>query len=101
MKTTIEFDGPILPGSISMTKSRCGKLQCACKAKPPKLHGPYYRWTGMYGKKRTTITIDEHVARESKLRIKRYRAIQKQMESILKKALIDAPWNQDKKRKST
>src|SRR5665811_2578128 len=25
--------------------NRCGKPGCACKADPPKLHGPYVTWT--------------------------------------------------------
>ena len=36
---------PLLPGSVSTAQSTCGKPNCACKKKPPKLHGTYYRWT--------------------------------------------------------
>lgn len=35
----------VLPGSIVVCHVRCGKANCACKADPPRLHGPYIQWT--------------------------------------------------------
>jgi len=37
--------GHCLPGSITTRQMRCGRVSCACKADPPKLHGPYTYWT--------------------------------------------------------
>ena len=37
--------GRCLPGSITTRQMRCGHARCACKADPPKLHGPYTYWT--------------------------------------------------------
>ncbi len=37
--------GHCLPGSITTRQMRCGRVRCACKADPPKLHGPYTYWT--------------------------------------------------------
>lgn len=37
--------GFALPGTINVAMNRCGKPNCACKAEPPKLHGPYVTWT--------------------------------------------------------
>jgi hypothetical protein len=37
--------GHCLPGSITTRHMRCGRARCACKADPPKLHGPYTYWT--------------------------------------------------------
>ena len=34
-----------LPGSVVTRRTRCGKVNCACKADPPSLHGPYIQWT--------------------------------------------------------
>ena len=34
-----------MPGSIVTRLGRCGKQRCACKADPPKLHGPYISWS--------------------------------------------------------
>ena len=37
--------GPPMPGSLVMRSSRCGHTGCACRADPPRLHGPYPVWT--------------------------------------------------------
>jgi hypothetical protein len=93
-KITIAADGPILPGSISTAKSQCGKPNCACKAKPPKLHGTYYRWTGLIDGRRTTKTITKEMAQECERRIKNYRALQEKLDKKLEEALANAPWNE-------
>jgi hypothetical protein len=46
--------GSILPGSVVVRKTRCGKPNCRCRGEPPQLHGPYVQWT--YTKGRKTIT---------------------------------------------
>ena len=92
-KISIVSDGPILPGSISTAQSQCGKQNCACKEKPPKLHGPYYRWTGVLDGKRTTKTISKEVAAECEKRIDKYRDLQQKIDKILEEALAEAPWN--------
>ena len=92
-KITIVAEGPILPGSISTAASQCGKSNCACKASPPKLHGPYYRWTGFIKGKRTTKTVSQRVAEECERRIKNYRDLQAKLDQILEDALANAPWN--------
>jgi len=92
MKRTIEIDWPILPGSISTARSRCGKPRCACKLRPPRLHGTYYRWTGFIEGKRTTKTISKKDAQECLRRIRNYRRLQRDMERLLRTALANAPW---------
>lgn len=37
--------GFALPGSLTVKAYRCGKQNCACKADPPRRHGPYGFWT--------------------------------------------------------
>jgi len=88
---------PLLPGSISTASSTCGKAHCACKQKPPKLHGVYYRWTGFVDGKRTTKTISKDVARECQRRIKNYRRLQGQIDKLLAQALRHAPWKGERK----
>ena len=83
---------PLLPGSLSTARSTCGKPNCACKARPPKLHGPYYRWTGCLRGKRTTKTLTPEQARECRQRIAHYRALEKQIHQLLRQALKEAPW---------
>ena len=37
--------GPVLPGSVVVRHTRCGKPTCRCQGDPPVLHGPYIQWT--------------------------------------------------------
>ena len=101
MKIQIEFDGPVLTGSVSTARSRCGKQNCACKAKKPKLHGIYYRWTGIIAGRRTTKTITPELARECEKRIQRYKRLKRQLDLLLKQALKVAPWISDAKKSKT
>lgn len=93
-KITLIITLPILPGSLSTARSTCGKPNCACKAHPPKLHGPYHRWTGFLDGKRTTKTLTPAQARECRRRIANFRALEKQIQQLAAQALQDAPWNQ-------
>ena len=92
MQRSVVFDGPILPGSISTAKSRCGKPNCACKGKPPRLHGTYHRWTGFMGGKRTTKTLKRDTALECKRRIQNFRKLQRKIELLVRESLAGAPW---------
>jgi len=92
MKVIIKVELPILNGSISTAKSRCGKRDCSCQENPKKLHGIYYRWTGILDGKRTTKTISREVARECEKRINRYKKIKRRIDLLLKSALSNAPW---------
>jgi hypothetical protein len=92
---------PLLPGSISTATSTCGKPHCACKARPPKLHGIYYRWTGFLKGKRTTKTISREQAQECERRIKNYRRLEQQIGKLLTQALAQAPWTAATRRGAT
>jgi hypothetical protein len=50
-------------GSLLKVHRRCGKAHCACKADPPRLHGPYLQWT----RKVAAKTVSVHVAREQQM----------------------------------
>ena len=93
IRMSIEFDGPILPGSISTAKSECGTPNCVCKdKKKPKLHGTYYRWTGFIEGKRTTRTITKEEFEESERRIENYRRLMEKLDRLLATSLRHAPW---------
>jgi len=95
-KVKIVCDWPILPGTITTARSKCGKPNCACKSMPDKLHGTYYRWTGVIDGKRTTKTISKEVALECRRRIRNYKKLQQKIRVLLKNGLDIAPWkNQD------
>lgn len=53
-----QIDG-LLPGSVVVRLMRCGKRNCACKADPPTLHGPYTQWTRTVGGKTVTKLLTE------------------------------------------
>jgi hypothetical protein len=91
---TLRVTLPLLPGCVSTARSTCGKPNCRCKAKPPKLHGPYFRWTGLLEGKPTTKTLTPAEARECRRRIAHYRTLEKQISQLVRHALTNAPWNQ-------
>jgi hypothetical protein len=95
MRRYIAVRGPILPGSVSTVRSRCGKPKCACKGNPPRLHGDYHRWTGFIGGKRTTKTLSRKEAAECERRIRNYRRLQRQLERLVREAIARAPWVSD------
>jgi hypothetical protein len=56
--------GFVLPGSVVVRHTRCGKPTCRCKADPPKLHGPYRQWTRkVAGKTVTRLLSPEQLER--------------------------------------
>jgi len=91
---TITLKLPLLPGSLSTARSTCGKPQCPCHNDPARRHGLYYRWTGIINGKRTTRTISRQQAQECRARIKNYRLLQKAIVRLIRRALEEAPWNQ-------
>ena len=52
--TTLARTGKVLPGSIQQRHTRCGRAGCACRADPPRPHGPYWQWTRKIAGKTTT-----------------------------------------------
>ncbi|MGI8631903.1 MAG: DUF6788 family protein [Solirubrobacterales bacterium] len=49
--------GFVLPGSVVVRRTRCGKASCRCKADPPTLHGPYLQWTRKVAGKTVTRNL--------------------------------------------
>ena len=56
--------GLVLRGSIQQRLTRCGNPTCRCKADPPMLHGPYFKWTRKVAGKTVNATLSlEQAAR--------------------------------------
>ena len=91
-KIIISATYPVLPGSISVVYSTCGRKHCACHVDSKKLHGPFYRWTGFIKGKRTTKTINQKIAKECKKRINNYKKLCKVWDRVTQKAIANAPW---------
>jgi len=48
----------VLPGSVTVRHTRCGKPACHCAADPPVLQGPYLSWTRKVAGKTVTHRLD-------------------------------------------
>ena len=55
LKAALTRVGYFRRGSLLKRFMSCGKPGCACKASPPRLHGPYYQWTRKIGGKTVTV----------------------------------------------
>jgi hypothetical protein len=54
--------GDLRPGTLSAQYNVCGKAGCACKADPPRKHGPYYQVSFTWqGRSRTQFVRRENV----------------------------------------
>ncbi len=63
IRAELATTGPALPGSVEVRRMRCGKVACACRATPPRLHGPYNVWTRkVAGRTVTRVLTDEQLA---------------------------------------
>ena len=55
--------GDLRPGTLSAQYNVCGKAGCACKADPPRKHGPYYQVSFTWqGRSRTQFVRAENLA---------------------------------------
>ena len=55
--------GTLRPGTLSEQYNVCGKAGCACKADPPRKHGPYYQVSFTWqGRSHTQFVRRENVA---------------------------------------
>jgi len=92
-KVIIAVDGPILAGTLSQVRSKCGKPSCRCHSgNEEDLHGPYRRWSGYIDGRLSVRTLSPEAARECERRIANYRKLQAQLTAVLEKALEHAPW---------
>ena len=78
-----EFDsiGLVLRGTIAKRMTRCGKPTCACRAKPPALHGPYYLWT----RKVKAKTVNERLTAEQAELLQGWSRNMRQLDSLVQK----------------
>ncbi len=65
----------VLPGTITERLTRCGRPNCACKANPPRPHGPYWHWTRKIKNKTVGGYLDKEQADECRRWIENDRRI--------------------------
>lgn len=63
LKQELRTLGDLRPGTLSEQYNVCGKAGCACKADPPRKHGPYYQVSFTWqGRSHTQFVRRENVA---------------------------------------
>ena len=63
LKAALTRVGYFRRGSLLKRFMSCGKPDCACKASPPRLHGPYYQWTRKISGKTVTVFFTREQAK--------------------------------------
>jgi uncharacterized protein DUF6788 len=92
---SLDFDWPIIDGSVSSAMAKCGQKNCRCHRDPKAMHGPYYRWIGNVNGKKTTRTIDAKRAKEIQQWIKNHDKLQRKIVQMIKEALDSEIWRRD------
>jgi hypothetical protein len=74
IKTQLQDQGPMRPGSLSRQYNVCGKPGCRCKdPKRPRRHGPYYQLNYVYRGKKTSRFIREEILRQLRAELANYK----------------------------
>jgi len=77
--------GFALPGTVIVRSYACGKANCRCHAKEPKLHGPYIQWTRKVDQKTITERLTDAEWRRYKRwfdNARRLRALLSELEEL-------------------
>ena len=88
----LRVSGPILPGSIFMSRVKCGKQNCRCYSEPKMQHS-VYRWSGVFMGKMTTRSLTKEMYLDCKMRTKNYKKLRRLLKKESDNALKHAPWN--------
>ena len=62
LQLTLSRIGYFRRGTLLKRFMPCGKPGCACQANPPRLHGPYYKWTHKVDGKTVTVRLSAEQA---------------------------------------
>lgn len=89
-KTVFSVDGPILAGSLSQVRSKCGKSNCRCHTgKKDDLHGPYYKWSTYVEGRMTNRTLSPKAAKECERRIANLEKLQAKIADAIQKSQVE------------
>jgi hypothetical protein len=81
IKKLIGEVGLFCRGTVLKLLLPCGKPGCRCQTTPPKLHGPYYRWTRKVDGK----TVTRQVRADQAKLLRQYIANGRRLDAALKK----------------
>jgi len=74
IKTQLQAQGPMRPGSLSRQYNVCGKPGCRCKdPKHPRRHGPYYQLNYVYRGKKTSQFIRREILKQVQAELANYK----------------------------
>ena len=74
IKTQLQAQGLMRPGSLSRQYNVCGKPGCRCKnPKNPRRHGPYYQLNYVYRGKKTSRFIRKEILRQVRTELANYK----------------------------
>ena len=74
IKTQLQGQGPMRPGSLSRQYNVCGKPGCRCKdPKHPRRHGPYYQLNYVYRGKKTSKFIRREILAQVRSELANYK----------------------------
>jgi hypothetical protein len=87
---SISVEGPILPGTVFMSRVKCGKKNCRCV--DPALRHKVYQWSGNIDGKNTSRTLTREMYLECKKKTANYKTFKRLFVAEVNKALKAAPW---------
>ena len=88
IKTQLQDQGPMRPGSLSRQYNVCGKAGCRCKdPKHPRRHGPYYQLNFVYRGKKTSKFIRREILKQVQAELANYRKFRRLAEQWIGLAL--------------
>ena len=74
IKTQLQQQGAMRPGSLSRQYNVCGKAGCRCKdPKRPRRHGPYYQLNYVYRGKKTSKFIRREILTQVRSELANYK----------------------------
>ncbi len=88
IKTQLQAQGPMRPGSLSQQYNVCGKPGCRCKdPRHPRRHGPYYQLNYVYRGKKTSKFIRPEILRQVRAELANYKTFRRLTEHWIGLAL--------------
>ncbi len=88
IKTQLQKQGAMRPGSLSRQYNVCGKPGCRCKdPKHPRRHGPYYQLNYVYQGKKTSQFIRREILRQVQTELANYKQFRRLTERWIGLAL--------------
>ena len=88
LKSQLQAQGPMRPGSLSLQYNVCGKAGCRCKdPKHPRRHGPYCQLNYVYRGKKTSKFIRREILDQVRTELANYKKFRRLTEQWIGLAL--------------